>query len=48
MKIRTPMADKANSRAELLRKILTKEAMIKPIKPIIRNDPMPVKSFLVV
>ena len=47
VKIRTPMMLIAKSSGPLPRNILTTDAMIKPIRPMKRNEPMPVKSRLV-
>ena len=42
------MIEIAKCNIELCRNMLTTEAMITPINPIIKNEPMPLKSFLVV
>ena len=48
VKIKTPSIDKANSIPGLLRNRFMMDAMINPNSPMIRNDPIPVKSFFVV
>jgi hypothetical protein len=47
-KINTPIIDIAKYIIEDFKNILTKEAIIIPISPIIKNDPNLVKSLLVV
>ena len=48
LKISTPTAEMANSSMEDCMKMLTTEAMIRPIRPIIRKLPILVRSRLVV
>ena len=47
-KIRTPIIEIAKYIIDDFKNILTKDAIIMPIKPIIKNDPSFVKSLLVV
>ena len=47
-KIKTPIIDISKYKIDYFKKILTSEAMIIPIKPIIKNEPNLVKSLLVV
>ena len=46
--MKTPINEMAKSRPELFKKIFTKEAIIMPIKPMIKKDPKLVKSRFVV
>ena len=43
-----PNMEMAKSKPVLFRNIFTKEAIIIPIRPMKRNDPIDVRSFLVV
>ncbi|MNY62000.1 hypothetical protein D3C86_1987550 [compost metagenome] len=47
-KISTPITLIAKASAEEARKMLTIDAMMTPNRPMIRNEPMPDRSFFVV
>lgn len=46
--MRTPITEIANWSAEEARKMFTSEAMMMPIRPMIRNEPMPDRLRFVV